>query len=104
MGMVDLTKSFRRNRLEPGLRIFGFTGANFARRVDRAGAAALDLGEYAVLGPIDAGERKRIAGRDRIVAGADQPRYHRGHARDQTSHSGSATVRLRVRSSGGCEA
>src|ERR1700694_5091918 len=54
--------------------------ANLARCIDGAGAAAFDLGEHAVSGLIDAGQREGIAGRDCIVAGADQPRYCRGRA------------------------
>src|ERR1700693_6287824 len=77
---ADLTKSFHRDGLVPGLRAFRFMHANLARRIDGTGAAAFDLGEHAIPGLIDAGQRERIAGRDRVVAGADQPRYCRGCA------------------------
>src|SRR5258708_5432905 len=56
MGSADLAKSFRRDRLVPGLRLFRFAVAKFARRIDRAGGAAFDLGEHTVPGLIDAGE------------------------------------------------
>src|SRR6266851_1417330 len=42
-GMTDLTKSFHRDCLEPGLRFFRFLLANLARRIDRAGATTFDL-------------------------------------------------------------
>src|SRR5260370_19784059 len=99
-GMADLTKSFHRDCLEPGLRFFRFLHANFARRIDRAGAATFDLGEYSIPGLIDAGQRERKAGRDRIVAGAHQPRHCRRYARDQARHRSSACLSLRIR--GGC--
>src|ERR1700694_4706114 len=77
---TNLAKSFHRDCLVPGLRAFRFSHANLARCIDGAGAAAFDLGEHAVLRLIDAGQREGIAGRDCIVAGADQPRYCRGRA------------------------
>src|SRR5229473_2658425 len=74
---VDLAKSFHRDGLVPGLRIVSFTTAHLARRIDRAGAG-FDLGEQAILRLIETGLRERIAGRDRVVARARQPRDLRG--------------------------
>src|SRR5260370_16187096 len=97
---TNLAKSFHRDGLVPGLRAFRFTHANLARCIDGACAAAFDLGEHAVLRLIDARQRERIAGRDRIVAGAHQPRCCRGYARDQAPHRSGACLSLRIRS--GC--
>src|ERR1700694_3531338 len=77
---TNLAKSIHRDCLVLGLRAFRFAHANLARCIDGAGAAAFDLGEHAVSGVLDAGQREGIAGRDCIVAGADQPRYCRGGA------------------------
>ena len=52
-------------------------------------------------GLIDAGQRERVAGRHRVVAGADQPRRLGRFARDQVRHRGGAGLALRVRGRGG---
>src|ERR1700676_4442288 len=63
--MAGLAKGIHRDRLEPGLRIVGGTRAHLARRIDRAGTAGFDLGEYAVPGLVGAGLREGVAGSDR---------------------------------------
>src|SRR6266404_682245 len=97
---TNLAKSFHRDGLVPGLRAFGFTHADLARCINGACTTAFDLGEHAVLRLIDARQRERVAGCDRIVASAYQPRYCRGYARDQAPHRRGACVSLRIRS--GC--
>src|SRR5260370_33204206 len=42
--IAGLAKAIHRDRLEPRFRIFRFARAQLARRIDGAGAAALDLG------------------------------------------------------------
>src|SRR6267378_4992701 len=69
--IAGLAKGIHRDRLEPGLRIVSVTRAKLARRIDRAGAAGFDLGEYAVPGLVGAGLREGVARGDRTVAGAE---------------------------------
>src|SRR5438132_1907704 len=95
--IADLAKAIHRNRLEPRLRILRFAGAQLARRIDGADAAALDLDEDAVLWLIVAGERKRVTRRDRAVADAGQFRYFRRLARGQVYDRRRAGCPLRVR-------
>src|SRR5258707_9824933 len=67
---TNLAKSFHRDGLVPGLRAFGFAHADLARCINGACTTAFDLGEHAVLRLIDARQRERVAGCDRIVASA----------------------------------
>src|SRR6202795_2212613 len=80
--MAGLAKGIHRDRLEPGLRIVSVAPTHLARRIDRAGAAGFDLGEYAVPGLVGAGLREGVAGCDGAVAGPEQLWRRRGPARD----------------------
>src|SRR4051794_5016069 len=77
MVSAELAKCVHRNGAVPGPRVVGFARTRLARRIDGACGAAFDLGESAILRLIDAGQRERIARRDRVVARADQRRRFR---------------------------
>src|SRR5215472_1791568 len=81
-----LAKGFPRDAFVPVLRLLRFARPHLARRIECARAAALDLGENLVLGLVEAGERKRIAWRDRVVADAGQFRHLRRLARHQANN------------------
>src|SRR5436305_1115927 len=51
-----LAKGIRRDGLKPALGLGCLAGSQFARRIDRAGRAALDLGEDVAPGLVAAGE------------------------------------------------
>src|SRR5258708_19976034 len=91
-----LAKGIHRNRLIPLLRVVGFALAHLARRVDRARAAALGLGEDVVLRLIDAGKRECIIWRYHIVADAGQSRRFGRLVCNQVHDHGSAGLALRA--------
>src|SRR5215471_693573 len=95
-----LAKRFPRDPFVPVLRLLRFARAHLARRIERARAAALDLGENVVLGLVEAGERKRIAWRDCVVADAGQFRHLRRLARHQANDGRSTGLSLRACSRG----
>src|SRR5262245_23556499 len=97
---IGLTKRVPCDRLEPAQGAFRFLRPYLARRLDRAGLD-LDLGELIASGLIDAGQRERIGGGDRVVAGAGQPRRLRWLSRKQACDGRRASLALRRRGAGG---
>src|SRR5262249_3885027 len=72
-----LANIIRRAVLAPVDRLIRLSRADLARRIDRARGAAFDFGEDALPGHIDAGKRKGVARRNRVVADARQSRSFR---------------------------
>src|SRR5262249_24145539 len=64
---IGLTKCVPRDRLEPAQGALRLLRPDFARCFDRA-RLDLDLGELVAFGLINAGQRERVSGRNRIVA------------------------------------
>src|SRR5262245_10448534 len=95
-----LAKGVPRDRLEPAQGALRFLRPDFARCLDRA-RLDLDLGELVAFGLINAGQRERVSGRNRVVAGAGQPWRLRRFSREQVHDGGRAGLALRRGSAGG---
>ncbi|MGC0388429.1 hypothetical protein ABIF91_000783 [Bradyrhizobium sp. USDA 241] len=89
-----LAKRLRRDGLKPSLGLGCLARAQFARRIDRAGRAALDLGEDVAPGLVVAGEREAVAGRDGAVADPCESGRLRCAAREQANDRASAGLAL----------
>src|SRR3954454_15854065 len=80
--------------LEPRLGIGRLERAERARRVGRADAAgAFDVGQDTVRGPVHAGDRDAVIGRDEAVAAVDELRLGRRRALEQGGAPGAADIR-----------
>ena len=95
-----LAKRLRRDGLKPALGFSRLAGAQLARRFDRAGSAAFDLGEDVAPGLVVAREREAVAGRDGAVADPCESWRLRFTTGEQADDRVSAGLALRARSGG----
>src|SRR5579862_6903967 len=92
-----LAKRLLRDGPIPALSRLRLARTDLVRRIERARAAAFDLRKNVVLGLILAGERKRVAGRHRVIADAGEPRRLRRLACEIIHNRPRAGLALRAR-------
>ena len=93
MGALETAKRHRL-RVPLDVSIVGFDDIRFARCIDRARRAALDLGKDVAPRLVITGEREAVAGCDGVVADAGQPWRLRRAAGEQVDDGCSAGLAL----------